>query len=223
MGTVNQFPARITSEHSDKPNFMDMVLATCQPAADLINLYTAIPGLYDLDNAEGAQLDVIGQWVGVSRYLSTPLAGVYFAFNTANVGFNQGIWKRRFDPDTGLISLPDDYYRILIRVRILNNHWDGTKASAYNLFNILFTTLGYHFFIEDPADLSIRLGLIGPDVPPALLMALFLEGSLDVKPIGVHISGYLYQTAPGPLFAFNLNSAFFAGFNTGGWANFVEN
>ena len=114
---VTQYLALVSSEHSDKPNFNAMLAASVQPSADLAALYTTIPQLYDVDLAVGTQLDTIGQWVGITRALTTPLSGVYFAFDTANVGFDQGVWQGPYDPTTGLTSLPDDMYRLVLKVR----------------------------------------------------------------------------------------------------------
>jgi hypothetical protein len=222
-GFQNRYTDLITSEHIDKPNFNALVAATCQPNVDLIALYSTISALYDVDTAVGEQLDVVGQWVGVSRDLNEPLTGVYFSLDTVGAGLDQGIWQGPFDSSTGLVSLPDEYYRILIKVRILNNHWNGSKENANILVNNIFSAIGYTFFIEDPSDLSMRLGLIGSGPPTALATALLLSGKFNIKPAGVHIASYIYQSAPGPIFAFDLNSTLFAGFDSGAWATIITN
>lgn len=222
-GNITPYLSIITSEHSDKPKYTSMVGQTAQPFADLTALYDSIPLLYDVDVAVGAQLDTVGLWVGVTRQLTAPLAGVYFAFDTADVGFDQGVWMGPYDPATGLVSLPDDYYRMLIKIRILNNHWDGSKDQATTLVNAIFNVLGYQFFIKDHADLTMDMGLIGPGSPSAIVKALLTGGKFDVKPDVVHISNYIYQTVSGPMFAFDLNNSLFAGFDTGAWAQYIAN
>ncbi|MGC7970039.1 DUF2612 domain-containing protein, partial [Salmonella enterica] len=72
-----------------------------------------LPFDFDLDQAIGVQLDAVGEWVGISRNITVPLAGVYFSFDIAGLGFDQGVWKGPFDPDTGLTTLDDDTYRLL--------------------------------------------------------------------------------------------------------------
>ncbi len=222
-GSVTPYLGNITSAHADKPNFMAMVGASCQPSADLVAMYATIPLLYDADTAIGAQLDVVGQWVGVNRNLSIPLTGVYFSFDTDGVGFDQGVWMGPYDQVTGLVSLPDDYFRMLIKVRILNNHWNGSKSDAYTLVNAIFSVLGYTFFIEDPSNLTINLGLFGSGPPAALAKALLVSGKFDIKPATIHIAEYIYQSVSGPIFAFDINNSMFAGFGTGGWATVIPN
>lgn len=215
---VSTWLNRITSEHADKPNFMAMVAASLQPAADLSLTYHNITSAYDLRTAVGKQLDVLGQWVGVSRELTAPLAGVYFSFDTVSVGFDEGLWLGPYDVTTGLVQLPDQYYRVLIASHILDNYWDGSLIDAYILADVVFSSFGYSVFIEDLANLSIYIGLLGSAPPPAIVMALLTSGKLDIKPATVKVAGYLTQADAGPMFAFDLNNIHFAGFDVGTWA-----
>lgn len=112
----------------------------------------------------------------------------------------------------------DDYYRIILKVRILNNHWQCNKPSAYELANELFSGLGFSFFIEDHADLSITLGVIGSGVPSGEIITLLTGGYMDVKPVTIRIAGYAYQSGSGPIFAFDIENTSFAGFDVGSWA-----
>jgi len=219
-GNVTPYLNKITSEHSDKPKFMAMVAATVQPFADIQALFSdSIVRLYDLDKAYGNQLDVVGQWAGLSRQLAAPITGVYFAFDTAGVGFDYGVWKGPYDPSTGLVDLPDDYYRLALSARILNNAWDGTKNHFYDLAQALFGPLGYIYYIEDLGSMSMNIGLTGPNPPSPLLTAMMANGILDSKPVAVQIINRVVQQ--GPLFAFDLNNVNFAGFDLGYWATSI--
>lgn len=222
-GDVSKYTGLVTSQHADKPKFISTVTTSCQPLADLSDLYSRIPQLYDVDVAVGQQLDVVGQWVGVSRELDAPLAGVYFAFDTIDVGFDQGVWLGPYDPVSGLVSLPDDFYRVVIKARILNNHWNGSKEDAYTLANAIFSILGFSLFMEDHSDLTINLGLVGASTPSAMVQALLTSGKFDVKPATIRIVNYLYSSAPGPMFAFDINNSTFGGFDQGSWATVIPN
>lgn len=222
-GSTTKYTNLITSEHQSAPKFMDMVAQVCQAWADSVALSQLIPGLYDIDQAVGAQLDVIGRWVGISRQLSAPLVGIYFSFDTAGVGFDQGVWLGPYDPTTGLVSLPDDQYRLLLKAKILNNHWDCDTADAYALANVIFQPLGYQLFIQDHGDLTMDLGLIGSGPPPPIVWSMLTTGSLNIKPLGVHINNYVAQSSAGPIFAFDINNTSFAGFDVGSWATIQAN
>lgn len=213
-GDVNQYLNLIPSQNQAASNFMAMIAATLQPAADIVALLDIIPELLDVDVAVGEQLDFIGQWVGVSRNLTVPLAGVYFSFDTVGLGFDQGVWQE--EPlDSGLVSLPDEFYTLLIKAKVLNNTWHCDVPDAYTLMQNLFASLGYQILIQDNGNLTMTLILIAAVPITPIAAALLTSGLLDVKPIGVGI-GYAYGVAP--LFAFDVENELLAGFDTGSWA-----
>ena len=214
---ITTYIDNITSEHIDKPKYTETVSVSVQPSADTKTVYLQAPSLYDLDIAVGEQLDVIGQWVGVSRNLNTPLTGVYFAFDTALVGFDEGMWQGSLDPASGLLTLPDEFYRLVIRARILNNSWNGTKEEIYRLADVLFAPSGYTYFVEDHGDLSITIGLLGSVPPTPILTALVNSGTLDIKPVTIRIANRVAQQ--GPVFSFDLDTVLFKGFDSSFWAH----
>jgi len=216
-GDVTPYTSLITSEHADKPNFMATVAASCQPFADIMAVLNSYPSVYDLDNAQGSQLDVIGQWVGASRYVSSPLTGVYFSFDTANLGFDEGLIWSSGEPLTGLIALPDDIYKLLIRARIVANHWNGTIPSAYTAWNDLFESSGYQIIIQDNGDMTMTLGLVSNSINPTFHQ-LFIGGYLDLRPAGVLINGYITPSAEAPFFGFDVENSTISGFDVGAFA-----
>lgn len=215
---LSQYTSLITSEHNEKPRFMAMVSLLGQWAVDRRNMLASIPGLFDIDDAVGQQLDWVGQWVGVSRNLSIPLTGVYFSFDTAGLGFDQGTWLGPFDPTTGLVSLPDNAYRTLLYAVIAANNWDGTVPGAYTAWNTIFEPLGYSILIEDGQDMTMTVALIGP-TPDAVTLALFTGGYLNLRPAGVGITFYYTQSVPNvPIFGFDAENSSISGFDVGAWA-----
>lgn len=66
--SLNEYQARITSQHIDKPKFMAMVGTLTDLAIALRQAIEAIPGHFDLDSAVGAQLDIVGL---VTRWVTT--------------------------------------------------------------------------------------------------------------------------------------------------------
>lgn len=183
----------ITSEHNKKPNFMEMVRQLTKPLAELSKLYSTMFMFYDVDVAIGQQLDYIGQWAGVDRRLQVGIENVYFSFDDsslayANLGFDMAVWYQGGDSATKLTLLPDDEYRLLIKMKILNNHWDGTIPHAYELLDVVFKGLGYDLKIKDNGNLTMDLILGGTTPPSALVLALFHAGKFDIKPAGISIN-----------------------------------
>ncbi|ESS41292.1 hypothetical protein SY91_02197 [Burkholderia cenocepacia] len=217
MADLTEYTGLITSEHSDKPRFMATVSALVQSLVDQMNLIESMPGKFDLDVAVGDQLDTVGLWVGVSRKIRTPLTGIYFSFDIAGLGFDQGTWKGPFDPDTGLTVLDDDTYRLVIRAKIGANHWDGTLEQSAAILNSIFDA-DTHVFIEDHQDMSMTIGIAGK-VPPATFLALLSGGYIPLKPEGVRVNYTIVTTVDGsPLFGFDMSNQLVSGFDVGAWS-----
>ncbi|MBY4728348.1 MULTISPECIES: DUF2612 domain-containing protein [Burkholderia] len=216
MAELDDYTGLITSEHQPRPIFMAVVAAWLSPIVDQINVLGGMPALFDLDSAVGDQLDTLGEWIGLSRQVSTPLVGVYFAFDIFGLGFDQGAWKGPFDPDTGLVSLDDGTYRMALRAKIAANHWDGTPDAAGAILEMLAPP-GTLVFIEDHCDMSITIGIAGKQ-PNALYAALLTKGFLSLKPEAVHVN-YAFTSLDGsPVFGFDVDNEYVAGFDAGAWS-----
>ena len=218
-GDVIPYLNLITSEHAQRYKFVASVLESVQPFADVTAVLNSIPTLYDLDNAVGEQLDIIGQWVGVSRYVSTPLTNVYFSLDTVGLGLDQGLIWSPGEPLTGLTALPDDIYKLLIRAKIVANHWDGTIPNAYAVWNVLFANQGYQIVIQDNGDMTMLLGLVSNSIDPTFFQ-LFIGGYLDLRPAGVAISGYITPSAPAPFFGLDVENSVISGLDVGAFAQY---
>ena len=217
-GDVEPYLLLITSEHRNKPKFEAMLRAVLQPVVDVAQLLSELPVDYDLDVATGAQLDTVGLWVGRTRYIQTPLTGVYFSFDDAALGFDFGTWKGPFDPTSGLVALPDDAYRTLLRATIAANQWDGSIPQAYEAWDIVFAGTGFSILIIDNGNMTMDFALLG-GLPDAVTLALLTGGYLALKPSGVRITNYFAPSIPtAPLFGFDVDNAGIGGFDHGAWA-----
>lgn len=215
MADITDYTGKITSRHADKPKFMQMVEVVAQCFLDVAQVAASLPAAFDLDLAVNAQLDNVGEWVGITRNIDTPLANVYFALDTDGLGFDQGAWKGPFDPDTGITSLDDETYRTLIRARIGANRWDGTLGESKSILDLVFS--GDTFvFIQDNQDMTITVGVTGTQ-PSALELALLTGGHIPIKPQSVRVEYYIVPTNDGPLFGFDINNQYIAGFDQGSW------
>jgi hypothetical protein len=100
--------------YSNANLFHDWLLSVLNIANDISNLLSSIQGAFDLDFAIGAQLDILGLNMGVSRIVP-------------------------FQPSGGASPvLDDDTYRLLLQATRANNNWDGTIGSLYPIWNLLF-------------------------------------------------------------------------------------
>lgn len=216
-GDVSSYLARITSKYNLKPKFMEMVENVAQPFADNIAVLATMYLLFDVDYAVGAQLDVVGQWVGAGRDVTVPLTGVYFSYDTLGLGLDQGTIYNSFNPISGLVRLSDSAYRTFIRGRIANNHWDGSIEGAYAVWDTAFAGTGVGILIQDLGNMHMIMALTGP-VTDAVTLALFKGGYLKLKPAGVHVDNYYTLSVPGaPYFGLDIENDVIAGLDIGAW------
>lgn len=215
---MSQYTDLITSQHADKPKFVALVGAVTSGIDAQAQAAGAISQAFDLDVAVGAQLDVLGQWAGISRYARVAITGVYFSFDTPGLGFDQGVIKGPFDPTEGLARMDDETYRLLIRAKVGANHWDGTLPAYQQIMAQVFAGTGTVAFATDNQDMTMSVYFAGAQ-PSALLSGLIKSGALPLKPAGVRIAGYFVSSAIGaPLFGFDISSPLIAGFDVGAFA-----
>ena len=216
MADSTDYTGLNTSEHDDRPNFVSVVSAITAGGVDTRNLCNRFPIIFDLDQAVGEQLDTIGVWVGLSRNLSIPLTDVYFSWDsTTLLGWESGSWKGPYDSTSGLIALPDDAYRQLIRAKIAANNWDGTIPGALAVYRSIFGGT-QTVIIQDNQDMSMSLGFAGIAFT-AIQLSLLVNGYIPLKPAGVRIDIIAVAPALGPLFAWDSVSSVLAGWETGQW------
>lgn len=217
-GDVGPYVGRIIPEHRSQPNFINMVSAVLQPMADTQVLMESYTGLYDIDEAVGVQEDTVGLWVGVGRYISVPLTGVFFSWDTTGLGWDEGNWA----PDTNateLVALPDAQYRTLLYATVAANQWNGTIPGAYSVWNTLFQGTGIGILIQDYGNMHMAYALTGP-IPDAVTLALFTGGYLNLKPAGVKIDYYWTPVVPDtPYFGWDVENDNISGWDVGYWGN----
>lgn len=217
MPKLAEYLSLVPPQHRGAPRFIATLSLLLQPLVDQQALLASLPLAFDLDLAVGTQLDAVGLWVGRSRFVLTPLTGVFFSFDDLALGFDAGRWLGQFDSVDGLTRLDDDVYRVLLRAKIAANHWDGTLAGASTALNYVFNDPNTHVFIEDNQDMSFSLNVAGIPLSP-ILLALLTGEYIPLKPAGVRLANVNTVTVGGtPLFGFDLNTTSVGGFEVGSW------
>jgi Protein of unknown function (DUF2612) len=190
--TPQNYLKLITSEHNQKPNYVAFISALIQATVDQQNNMQGFPALFDVDTAVGDQLDKIGVWVGVSRILN----------QTVN----------------GISILPDNSYRILIKLFIAMNHWDGTVPGIYSIWDTIFSPEGYKIIVQDNQDMTMFVVFLNPP-SDTLILAILTQGYFLLRSAGVMILGYFQPSLGGvPIFGFSsFENSLIAGFGHGAW------
>lgn len=217
MATNGTYLRLVTSEFRNATKFNSTLDADVSPSVTIQNVLESLIPKFDLDNAVGDQLDIIGEWVGALRNVPFPITDVYFEWENAALGWELGSWKGPFDPDTGPVLLPDDVYRTLIKSKIAANRWNGSIPQAYEIYSTLFSLGG--IVIQDNGNMTMNYGFFGAP-PSAFAQALLQGGVLTLKPEGVRINEIIVVTDFAPLFAWDiedLSSIAVQGWDIGYW------
>lgn len=138
----------VTAEHNQQPRYMATVALSVEPFVDGQNTALSYPTLFDLDTSVGQQEDMLGEWVGVTRYIVEPV-DIFFTLDKEGLGFDQGKWQTPYELAQEVVRLDDEHYRILLRARIVANYWDGTIPGAYKAWDILFKDTSYEILIQN--------------------------------------------------------------------------
>jgi len=222
----------VTSWHSDKPRYMNTLAAVLQPMVDAQAMLFKLTSDFDLDSAVGVQLDMVGQWIGRTRYIKTPVTGVFFSFDDSSdgttgssprTGFDQGIWLGPYDPTDQIAALDDDTYRKVLQLQAIANSWDGTLSSIQAALNRVFPGIVIH----DRGDLagglmSMDVLIPGPTVSSLLLAVL--QQDFPVKPSGVLVNFIETTVSTDPIFGFDLDATGspIRGFDHGAWGKVIS-
>ena len=158
------------NQFRDSPVFESFVKALYQPMNELNKAFFDLQFKRGLDTAEGAQLDRIGDIVGLKRTLSNAESIIFFGFEEQeNVkGFGKARLRRAFERTTGgSVSLPDYEYRMLLKWKIAVNNGHGTAEEVIHAMRMVFDTSMVRAF--DAGDAKIQLVFNSRKTPKYLL------------------------------------------------------
>lgn len=186
----NPYVKRITSWHNDKPLFCSTIALITQPLIDNQTTASGLPSDFDIDTAAGVQLDTVGLWVGIGRVVNST--------------------------ESGVITMDDDTYRMVLRAKIQANHWDGTMETLPAIYAALSPSLGATIFAVDNFDMTMDVFVSGTRLSP-LMRTIISMGLLDIKPEGVRVRNHIISSETGLLFGFDISNDFIDGFDKSVW------
>lgn len=168
-----------------KPRAFATIKALTLPVV-MDQLPNLVRDAFSVDTAIGDQLDTIGKYVGASRNVRT---------------FSE------------LITLSDDDYRLLIKIKILQNNAGSSLKDIQDLIQVYFPTslrvfdnkaMHMDYFFE------ATLGSVN-------LAEAFVRGGFLPKPMGVQLGALIYAVGIDNMFGFrtyDLEGFDVSGFNT---------
>jgi len=147
----------LTHQYRLSPKLNALLYVLARKFDDVSECLVSMDLVFDLDVAEGAQLDALGTIVNVSRTVP-------------------------FQPSNNVNPiLDDDTYRILIKATIANNQWDGTIDGLYALWSELFPT--GTIVVEDQQNMTANILMTGSFT--SIIQDLITHGMIVPRPEGV--------------------------------------
>ena len=135
MKTSSYYKSLFASQYQNKAKLALWSSVLIQPLVDIGNCADSMYLAFDIDTCIGVQQDALGALLGISRTLPyQPLSGAS-------------------------AILTDDDYRIVLKAKIIKNHWDGKIITIEQLWNSLFKS--NYILVIDNQDMSINVAIVG--------------------------------------------------------------
>lgn len=167
MALREHYLALVTPQHADKPKYKAMLDAVFKYTDEIAELAIEFDNKYDVDQAEGAQLDVAADFVGVNRQVA-------------------------YDPYAGASSILNDHlFRTILKAKICQNAWTGGIDDLSQKWSEILPE--YALGIKDNMDMTMDVYMVGPIEP--LLTELLQKGYIVPKPAGVRVNYYASEQA----------------------------
>ena len=122
---VTEYLARIISQYQNSPKFKATVQLLLQQLQTTYDGFVQMQSAFDIDNAVGAQLDIVGELVGATRSLNLPVLGH--------------------------VELEDSDYRFSIKAMTARNMFKGDRESFLEATALLLNTSTELILIETSA------------------------------------------------------------------------
>lgn len=182
-------PSRIYAQYRNKPKTVKWINIVRNLAVSLSDTATAVRVVYDIDAAQGAQLDIIGRIVVMPRnFLGiVPLdPGMFAEPDGDQFGDDSAMFSAlTIDQDA---QMSDDLYRLAIKSKIIKNNSQATIEDI--LFGVNFLLPNADVLrLVDNEDMSFSVEFYG-QISNLERWAL-LNASLIPKPQGVKFNGFL--------------------------------
>lgn len=218
---IDNYTNLLIKQYYDKPKAKATIAAIIQTG--LANgIFFQIGDAFNIDTAVGAQLDIIGKWVGVDRLFTSSnfdnLPAPLFSFldtqsfvNVLNdpqdyppniVGFGD---QANFNEQIGKMVTPSDYisssqklndtdYRVLLKFKILCN---TINTSFYQIYEGLYKYFEKDVIVTLPNNMAMDVWV---NTGKAQIAKIAFEKNAFPRPMGVYLRFII--SYPAPFFSF---------------------
>jgi hypothetical protein len=211
---TDQYLLYLIKQYWEKPKAkaeIEMLLNSWSGISDfLLNFGTN----FDIDNAEGDVLDLIGRIVGLNRQVNSVVPISYFGFslNSSAKGFSDKFneirsgapFFNKFGEIYSPYQLQDAEYRKFLKIKIAKNTCSPYLASdeKISLQQVVFDAFDGGAYVVDNKDQALTL-YVSPTVNETALRIII---NLDILPRPITFSyRIIIQAEPGETFGFSNN------------------
>lgn len=219
MADINEFQiedylatarTRVTEQFKDKEVFDKYIQLLIYGATQLQEQWKILMQHRSLDTAEGAQLDLIGELVGLSRGTipATILNDSYFGFEgvSGTLPFDDldepvdaGVFFDLANQTSGNVTWDDITFRMFIKAKIYANSSNGTYEEVMRAIKDILQVTSVDIIELGNANIQISFNKLLTNVEQYILTQLGGEQALLPIPIGV---GVEYVESPEEFFGF---------------------
>lgn len=211
----------LIKQYWDQPNALAEIAAQAATWESIYDVIAAFSTEFDLDQATGDRLDIIGKIAGLPRLVPLVVAKIAFGFaeNPNGRRFDDKFilisgsapFQSKFLPAYTTLELDDNTYRLFLKAKISRNIGSALMISdlRISMQNVINAAFGGQAYVVDKKNMTLVL-CVSPAFELEQLRAIRQLGLLP-KPQGVRYD-IIIQAAPGETFGFsdNLNALGFA-------------
>lgn len=206
---MSKYSDLLIMQYHKKPKAVATINAWCNELDKIIENCTDLLKQWDIDQARGYSLDLIGKRIGVSRTLPNYISKGYLGYYGASQAEPWGVgrWYRAGDTTGESMKLNDSDYRFVLKAKILKNFQNGTLDYVIEAFESL---IGVASLVEDNYDMTVNIHI---PIDQINQLQDYLIKNMDIlpRPMGVM---YNYINASNREFGFDQFSDTY-GFNEG--------
>lgn len=205
--------SRLATQFRESENLKEYIKAFLKQSDELETVYQSFLSKFDLETAEGDQLDILGKIVGQDRILLDAVVLFYFGYFGALGAQSFGSLSdpelgARFreigESTTGNRLLVDDEYREFIRARIVKNSITPTNEEMSAFFRLLFNVQQVHIVdVNGAMNYTVKIGKILSDNERVFLLLTDLVPKVAAVGVGYEMysagEAFGYQGFPGAL------------------------
>tara|TARA_R110000772_G_scaffold109924_3_gene213337 strand:- start:6522 stop:7160 length:639 start_codon:yes stop_codon:yes gene_type:complete len=186
------YNTRVYAQYADKPKAVKWFNIVPDIADELFTVFDSVRGSYDIDNAKGSQLDVIGRIIVIDRsFESQVFFDVDTVFGKDTLAAQFGGVDSQFESTGTNISntVSDSIFRVLIKAKIAKNNSDATLDGVVKALSYITSSSPIQIIDNEDMTFSVSFGTVLTDIEK------FVFDTFDIvpRPQGVKFLGYVEE------------------------------